>query len=180
MVELLDNVLELSVIESGRQGFSPELTDVRSFVEKIIATSRPIADRKQTRIEARYSEWLSSVVLDRPKMSQVLLNLISNAIKFSPDGANIQITVDQERTKIRIGVRDDGPGIPADELGSIFIPFYRSQRSAPIQRGTGLGLAICKRIVERHGGTIWAENAIGGGAVFHLTLPLNVTAAHTL
>jgi PAS domain S-box-containing protein len=180
MLELLDNVLELSVIETGRQRFSPELTDVRSFVEKIIALSRPIADRKQTRIEARYSEWLSSVVLDRPKMSQVLLNLIGNAIKFSPNGANIQITVDQERTKVRISVRDNGPGIPADELGSIFSPFYRSERSASIQRGAGLGLAICKRIVERHGGSIWAENAIAGGAVFQLTLPLNVLAAHNL
>jgi len=180
MVELLDDLLELSVIETGRQHFSPELTDVRSFVEKIVALSRPNADRKQTRIEARYSEWLSSVVLDRPKMSQVLLKLIGNAIKFSPNGATIQITVDQERTKVRISVGDNGPGIPADELRSIFIPFYRSQRSGSIQRGAGLGLAICKRIVERHGGSIWAENAIAGGAVFQLTLPLNVPTAHTL
>jgi signal transduction histidine kinase len=178
MLELLDNVLDISVIETGTQRFSLELTDVRSFVEKIIALSRPIADRKQARIEARYSEWLSSVVLDRPKMSQVLLNLIGNAIKFSPNGANIQITVDQERTNVRISVRDNGPGIPADELDSIFSPFYRSERSVSIQRGAGLGLAICKRIVEGHGGSIWAENAIAGGAVFHLTLPLNVLAAH--
>ena len=178
MLELLDNVLDISVIETGTQRFSLELTDVRSFVEKIITLSGPIADRKQTRIEARYSEWLSSVVLDRPKMSQVLLNLIGNAIKFSPNGANIQITADQERTNVRISVRDNGPGIPADELDSIFSPFYRSERSVSIQRGAGLGLAICKRIVEGHGGSIWAENAIAGGAVFHLTLPLNVRAAH--
>jgi len=109
-----------------------------------------------------------------------LLKLIGNAIKFSPNGATIQITVDQERTKVRISVGDNGPGIPADELRSIFIPFYRSQRSGSIQRGAGLGLAICKRIVERHGGSIWAENAIAGGAVFQLTLPLNVPTAHTL
>ena len=78
-------------------------------------------------------------MLDRPKMSQVLLKLIGNAIKFSPNGANIQITVDQEPTKVRISVRDNGPGIPADELCSIFIPFYRSQRPASIQRGIRSG-----------------------------------------
>ena len=113
------------------------------------------------------------MALDRPKMSQVILNLIGNAIKFSPNGANIQVTVDQERTRVRISVHDNGPGIPADELSSIFSPFYRSQRSTSTLPGSGLGLAICKRIVERHGGRIWAENAIGGGAVFQLTLPLN-------
>jgi len=180
MLELLDNVLEISVIETGKQRFFPELTDVRSLIEQTIALSRPLADRKKTRIEARYSEWLSPIALDRPKMSQVLLNLIGNAIKFSPNGANIQITVDQEPTKVRISVRDDGPGIPADELCFIFSPFYRGRRSASRQPGSGLGLAICKRIVERHGGHIWAENAMAGGTLFQLTLPLNVRAAHNL
>jgi PAS domain S-box-containing protein len=173
MLKLLDNVLEISVIETGKQHFSPQLTDVRPLLEEIIALSRPLADRKKTRIEARYPEWLPAVALDRPKMSQVFLNLIGNAIKFSPNGANIQVTVDQERTRVRISVHDNGPGIPADDLGSIFNPFYRSQRSTSMQAGTGLGLAICKQIVERHGGRIWAENAIGGGAVFQLTIPLN-------
>jgi PAS domain S-box-containing protein len=180
MLELLDNVLEISVIESGKERFFPELTDIHSLVEQTIALSRALADRKKTRIEARYSDWLSPIALDRPKMSQVLLNLIGNAIKFSPKGANIQIAVDQEPTKVRISVRDNGPGIPADELSSIFSPFYRSQSSISTQPGSGLGLAICKRIVERHGGRIWAENAIAGGTIFQLTLPLNVQATHNL
>jgi PAS domain S-box-containing protein len=180
MLELLDDVLEMSVIEAGKQPFLPELTDLRSLVEQTIALSRPVADRKKTQIEVRYAEWLSPVALDRPKMSQVLLNLIGNAIKFSPNGSNIQITVDQEQMEVRISVRDNGPGIPADELSSIFSPFYRSQRSASTQPGSGLGLAICKRIVELHGGHIWAENAIARGTVFQLTLPLKVRAAHNL
>jgi signal transduction histidine kinase len=180
MLELLDDVLEMSVIEAGKQPFLPELTDLRSFVEQSIALSRPLADRKKTQIEVRYAESLSPVALDRPKMSQVLLNLIGNAIKFSPNRSNIQITVDQEGTEVRISVRDSGPGIPADELSSVFSPFYRSQTSASTQPGSGLGLAICKRIVERHGGHIWAENPIAGGTVFQLTLPLKVRAAHNL
>src|SRR3954468_12516844 len=69
-------------------------------------------------------------------------------------------------------VRDNGPGISPDELESIFMPFQRGRGSAPAQPGTGLGLAICKRIVEHHGGRIWAENAVGGGAVLYLSLPL--------
>jgi signal transduction histidine kinase len=179
MLELLDNVLEISFIETGKQRFFPELTDLRSLVEQTIALSRPLAGRKETRIEARYPEWLSPVALDRPKMSQVLLNLIGNAIKFSPNRANIQITVDQEPTNVRISVRDNGPGIPADELCSIFSPFYRG-RSPVSKPGSGLRLAICKRIVERHGGHIWAENARAGGTLFQLTLPLKVRAAHNL
>ncbi|MFL6351388.1 MAG: ATP-binding protein [Bryobacteraceae bacterium] len=171
MLDLLHDVQDLSTIETGSQRFLAEPTDLRSLIEETIAFSRPIADRKNTRIEARWAERVAPVTLDRPKMTQVFLNLIGNAIKFCGNGSNVYVTIVDQPTNVLVSVQDNGPGIPPDELGSIFMPFQRGRRNVSAQRGTGLGLAICKRIVERHHGQIWAENAIEGGAVFFLSLP---------
>lgn len=171
MLELLGEVQDLSVIETGSQRLLAEPTDLRSLIEETIAFSRPIADRKNTRIEARYAERIPLVTLDRRKMTQVFLNLIGNAVKFCGNGSNVYVTVVDQPTDVLVSVQDNGPGIPPDELGSIFMPFQRGRGSVSAQPGTGLGLAICKRIVERHDGQIWAENAIDGGAVFFLSLP---------
>jgi PAS domain S-box-containing protein len=158
MLQLLDDVLDISAIETGKRLLGDELMDICSLVEEAIAFSRPIADRKST---------------DRRKMTQVFLNLIENAIKFSQNCATVQVTVVDKSTNVLVSVRDNGPGIAAHELESIFMPFQRGQTHSA-QRGTGLGLAICKRIVEQHGGRIWAENAIERGAVFHVSLPRQV------
>ena len=173
LLELLDDLLDISAIESGAPGFTPERTDLRSVVADTIALVRHLASRKCVCIEARYAEGVSALNLDRRQMTQVLLNLLGNAIKFCPNGARVIITVLQRATDIVIDVQDNGPGIPPDGLQAIFMPFQRLAQASS-QRGTGLGLAICKRIVERHGGRIWAENAIEGGAGFHVALPLEV------
>ena len=173
MLELLDDVLDISAIETGNERFGYELTDIRLVIEEAVALSRPIADRKSTHIEVRYPERMPALTLDRRKMTQVFLNVIGNAIKFSQTCANVQITVVDESTNVLVSVRDNGPGIPLDELESIFMPFQRGCRHSA-ERGTGLGLAISKRIVERHGGRIWAENAIDGGAAFYLSLPRQI------
>ena len=175
LLELLDDLLDLSAIESGTPGFTPERTDLRSVVEESFALVRHLASRKGIRIEARYGEDLFALDLDRRQMTQVFLNLLGNAIKFCPDGAAVNITVLRTAANVNIDVRDNGPGIPPNALETIFLPFQRLAQASN-QRGTGLGLAICKRIVERHGGRIWAENAIAGGAVFHISLPLELPA----
>lgn len=168
MLEILNDVLDFSVIEAGFQGLLLEPTDLRSLVEESIAISRPLADQKGTHIEAQYQEPMRMVPIDSRKMVKVLQNLIGNAIKYSPGGAKIELSSISDGQSVSIIVRDNGPGIPNDELDSIFTPFRRS-RAAGAQQGTGLGLAICKRIVEMHGAKIWAENAVGGGAVFHIS-----------
>jgi PAS domain S-box-containing protein len=170
MLELLDDVLEISAMEAGIQRFVYNPTDLASLIDEAIALSRPIARHKAIDIEVGYPNGIPAVVLDRHKMTQVFLNLIGNAIKFSPNGGKIQVTVRDAPGDVHVSVRDYGPGIPADELVSIFVPFRRG-RTMSLQPGTGLGLAICKRIVERHAGRIWAENGIDGGAVIHLSLP---------
>ena len=106
-------------------------------------------------------------------MLQVFQNLIGNAIQYSQSGAKIELAIVTEGRKVLITVRDNGPGIPHDELNFIFNPFHRT-RAAGAEHGTGLGLAICKRIVESHGGKIWADNAVGGGAVIRVSLALGV------
>jgi PAS domain S-box-containing protein len=174
-LKLLDDVLDISVIEIAQQRFSPVLIDLRQLVEETIALARPVAWVKQIRIEARYPERLSAVALDRLKIARVLLNLMENAIKFSADGTGILLVVDQQPAKVLISVYDNGPGILPDELGSIFTLLRRSRGPTSKQVGTGLGLAICKRIVEQHGGQIWAENGVSGGAVFHVSLPLDAS-----
>jgi signal transduction histidine kinase len=175
LLELLDDLLDLSAIESGTPGFTPERTDLRSMVAESFALVRHLASRKGLCIEARYGEELPALNLDRRQMTQVLFNLLGNAIKFCPDGARVNITVLRRAGNVDIDVQDNGPGIPPYGLETIFMPFQRLAQASN-QRGTGLGLAICKRIVERHGGRIWAENAIAGGAVFHVSLPLELPA----
>jgi signal transduction histidine kinase len=123
----------------------------------------------------RCPEGLPALTLDRRQMTQVLFNLLGNAIKFCPIGSRVNIAVLKGPGDIAIDVQDDGPGIPPHWLEAIFLPFQRLATTSG-ERGTGLGLAICKRIVERHGGRIWAENAIEAGAVFHVSLPLDPPA----
>ena len=173
LLELLDDLLDISVIESGAPAFTPERTDIRSLVADSISLVQHLATRKGICIEARYADGLAALNLERRQMTQVLLNLLGNAIKFCPDGAMVNITVWQGAADVVIDVQDNGPGIPRDAIEAIFIPFQRLAEVSS-QRGTGLGLAICRRIVERHGGRIWAENATGGGAVFHVSLPLEL------
>lgn len=171
LLKLLDDLLDLSAIESGAPGFRPERIDLRSVIEESIALVQHTASRKGIRIETCYPEAIPLLNLDRVQMTQVLFNLLGNAIKFSPTDATLNIGIRLAAAKVVLQVQDNGPGIPPDGLESIFMPFYRLAQASS-ERGTGLGLAICRRIVERHGGRIWAENASVRGTVFRVSLPI--------
>jgi two-component system sensor histidine kinase KdpD len=112
---------------------------------------------------------LPLVQLDAVLIEQVLVNLLDNAVKYTPAGSPIELSASQEDGIVRIEVADRGPGIPPGEGQRVFEKFYRGHTGTI--RGVGLGLAICRAIVEAHGGTIWAENRPGGGAAFRFTLP---------
>jgi signal transduction histidine kinase len=174
MLELLNDVLDISAIESRGPEFRFESADVRSMIEESVDISRPLARRKGTRIEVAHEGPALNVVMDRPRMQQVLLNLIGNAVKFSPSDALVWITTSVHPGSVVISVRDNGPGIPPGEIGSVFTAFHstRARAATPEEKSTGLGLAICKRIVERHGGKIWVESTSEKGTTFCLSLPL--------
>jgi len=171
MLELLDDVSDISAIESGARRFSLAPTDLEALIKESVALLLPLANRKGTVIETVFKEPLPLIRLDPRTMQQVFHNLIGNAIKYSQDGARVKILSSVQDDLLTVIVQDNGPGVPPAELDSIFLPFQRAiTRTARGERSTGLGLAICKRIVEFHGGRIWAENAAGGGAAFHVSL----------
>ena len=110
---------------------------------------------------------------DRDKLTQVLANLLNNAVKYSPNGGEIVVSTRVEGSAAHLVVRDHGMGIPNEALESIFERYGRVEsRATRYIRGTGLGLPIVRQIVQLHGGTVWAESTVGEGSVFHVTLPL--------
>ena len=113
---------------------------------------------------------LPPVDADRGRIEQVLVNLLHNAIKFTPPGGSITVSASSDDSGVRISVADTGVGIPADDLPRVFERFYKADK-ARSGGGTGLGLAIARHIVEAHGGRIWAESVEGRGATFIFTLP---------
>jgi signal transduction histidine kinase len=176
MVELLNNVLEISAIESGVDARLSEFTNLRSIIEESISLCRPLANRRGTPIKVVCPETSPVVRIHPRRMRQVLVNLIGNAIKYSQNGANVRVTVAPRADHLIVTVADNGPGIPSEEISSIFKPFHRRERPSA-ERGTGLGLAICKRIIERHRGKIWVESTPGHGTSFHLSLPIRARSA---
>ncbi|MEO0081904.1 MAG: ATP-binding protein, partial [candidate division WOR-3 bacterium] len=123
---------------------------------------------------------LPRVRFDRTRIEQVLNNLVSNALKFSRPGTKVKVSVGQMDGLMAVSVEDRGPGIPADELVKLFRPFSRtSVRSTSGEKSTGLGLAISRKIIEAHGGRIWAESEVGKGSTFHFGLPLHALNAQS-
>jgi signal transduction histidine kinase len=135
------------------------------------ATMRPLVARKRQTFEIHVD---GDPVLraDKDKTFQILLNLVSNAHKYTPDGGRLTLRAAAEGPFLRITVEDDGIGIPADDLPELFQEFHRVKGAGYGQQGTGLGLAITKRLVDMHGGTIAVESTPGRGSAFRFTLPL--------
>lgn len=153
--------------------------DLKSLLGKSIEGVSLIARKRQIELNCSVAEPLPMFQADEHRVRQVFDNLLSNALKFSPSGAEVRIEAFAVRSANRVPaavevlVCDKGPGIPAEEINNIFNHFYQSRhQSAKGRQGTGLGLAIARHIVEAHKGRIWAESRIGQGAVFHVVLPV--------
>ncbi|CAG0934208.1 partial two-component system, OmpR family, sensor histidine kinase KdpD, partial [Rhodocyclaceae bacterium] len=163
------NLLDMTRLEAGAVRPHGEPCDVQDLIGCALnASDRRLEGR---RVDVSLPEGLPLVPLDMVLMTQVLVNLLDNAVKYSPPGSPITITAGVAARELTIEVADRGPGVPEEELRRIFGKFYR----IPVPegaRGTGLGLSICKGIVEAHGGTIAAANRAGGGLSVMVTLPL--------
>lgn len=173
LARLVDNLLALSVLDSGRRGMLLEDVELARFVRDFARTLEPLALRARVSLRLDVSGELR-VLADPGQLSQVLQNLIDNAIKFSRPGGMVDVggAPHEDGQSASIWVRDSGIGIPAVDLPRVFERFHRADGRAREVKGTGLGLSIAKQIVELHGGRIWAESVEGSGATFRFTLKL--------
>jgi len=131
---------------------------------------RPLAEAKQQTIESQIESNLPEVAADGPRVGQVLSNLVSNAIKFSTEGAKIVVSVREQDNSIVVGVSDNGRGIAREHLSRVFDRYWQAEDTK--HTGMGLGLSIAKGIVEAHGGKIWVDSELGKGSSVSFTLPL--------
>jgi PAS domain S-box-containing protein len=176
LLKLIDDILDLSRIESGNVPMSPEPVSVAEVLREVESTLLPMAERAGVELEvAAVPDGLPSVFADRTRFSQILLNFGSNAIKYGRPGSRAAIAASAPGPdRIRVAVRDTGIGIPADKQDRIFQPFHRAgQETGPIE-GTGIGLTITKRLAEMMSGTVGFASSEGQGSEFWVDLP-----AHT-
>jgi signal transduction histidine kinase/CHASE3 domain sensor protein len=170
LARLIDDLLSVSRMESGRLVLDPCPLDLAAVVERMLSPFRAMATRHLLR--AKLPGALPVVWGDPDKVEQILTNLVGNAIKYSPEGGEVLVTIEHDGDFVQVSVRDQGIGMSPRDMGQLFEKFYRVDRDE-VRRagGTGLGLYITKRLVEMHGGRIWAESWPGVGSVFAFTLP---------
>jgi len=172
LLDLINDILDLSKVESGRIDLRPEAFDARPLIEEAVSSIRPLAESSGLAIRVRIAS-MPAIEADRVRVKQILMNLLSNAVKFTPAGGRIDVEADMEDGMARISVADTGIGIPADEHEAIFNVFHQAGATTKgVREGTGLGLAITKRLVEEHGGTIKVSSEVGKGSRFTFTIPM--------
>src|SRR5215469_3982585 len=179
LIRLINDILDLERMESGRAPLQIRRCSLRDLCQQAIETMTPMADSHTVHLELvpfTVAQAASPEALffdgDSDRILQVLTNLLSNAIKFSPPASTVRIHTDATADSILLKVVDEGRGIPADKLDSIFDRFQQVEPSDARQRGgTGLGLAICRSIVQQHGGSIWAQRNLGPGTTLYVMLP---------
>ncbi len=172
LVRLLNDLLDLARSDAGRLGIVPRPTEVAPLVEDAVRTMRGQTDASGQTLTIRIEPGLPQIYVEADRIRQILVNLLTNAHDYSPEGASIEVTARVVGDEVEIAVNDNGPGIPEDQLGRIFERFVRGDAGLT-QRvgGTGLGLAIAKSLVELHGGTIEVESTLGQGSSFRFRLP---------
>ncbi len=171
LAQMVQELGKLSRIESGEAPLQKKLFEIVQPIEHAVERLRAQAERSGLNIETNIPSGLPQVLADESRVEQVLVNIIHNAIKFTPGGGRIKVSAEVKEDNLVVSVADTGIGIPADDLPRIFERFYKADKSRS-GGGTGLGLAIAKHIVEAHGGKIWAESVEGKGSTFHFTLPM--------
>lgn len=169
--KLVWDILEFSRVQNGIMELHVKKTQIADVIKETIESMRPSANQKKIKLTAKIGK-LPKSTFDPERISQVLLNLIDNAIKFTPTKGKITIKAAKNKETIVIRVKDTGIGIQKENVNKIFEPLFQVRSPYINKKGLGLGLAICKGIIEQHGGKIWVESAIRKGSTFSFTLPL--------
>ena len=165
-------MLDISRLEADEMVLQFQKTAMLQLVEGCVREIEPLAAQSGIRVEIVAAEELGEVWVDQERIKQVVINLLGNAVKFTPNGGQITVRLWEEGAPLRCDVTDPGPGIPADELDAIFDKFYQVKQGKDRKtEGTGLGLAISRGIISVHNGRIWATSTLGEGATFSFSLP---------
>lgn len=174
MLKMLNDLLDISKIESGKLNLNKDILNPKELINRNINLNRVIAEKKGIKIRIDIFEDLPKIVADADKIEQVLNNLISNAIKFSNPESKIIIKAFQSNDVITVAVKDEGQGMPEEDINKLFTPFSQlSSKSTAGEKSTGLGLSITKKIITGHKGKIWVESKKGQGTTFYFSLPVN-------
>jgi len=174
LLALINEILDLSKVESGRMELEPSAFDLPTAIADALTLVRERALRHGIALGQDVAEGLNEIVADERKFKQILLNLLSNAAKFTPDGGRIDVVAHRDQDNIVVAVRDTGIGIAAEDQQAVFEEFRQvGRRYTSKQEGTGLGLALARRFVELHGGRISVESTPGKGSTFTFTIPVH-------
>jgi signal transduction histidine kinase/ligand-binding sensor domain-containing protein/DNA-binding response OmpR family regulator len=176
VLDLINQILDLARAEAGRMPLRARRLDVAALAAAVVQSFRPYAERKALTLDTDLPARPVLAWADPEQLGKVLSNLLSNALKFTPEGGTVRVTVAADAAAVRIAVRDGGPGIPADERARIFDRFHRVESTAGTQPGTGIGLALARELTEMHGGSLTVESAEGFGSTF--TVNLKTGRAH--
>jgi signal transduction histidine kinase len=173
LLALVGQIVELGRLRAGRLQLDLRPTDLRGAVAQAIDEVRPLAERGQLRLEAQIPGNLPTVTADAERVQQIVVNLLANAVRFTPPGGRVVVSATMERGEMAIQVADTGVGIPADLVSKIFDPYEQAHRG---RGGSGVGLTVVRSLVEAQGGRVWAESEEGRGSRFTFTLPLAAPA----
>jgi signal transduction histidine kinase len=168
---LVDDLRTLSLADAGELALNRSLISAGECIERTAASHAELAAQRGIRLEVQLEPDLPLVNADRERIAQVLANLVSNALRYTPAGGVITLAAARSGDRVLLRVSDTGPGIEPEHLPYVFKRFYRADDSRPANGESGLGLAIAKSLVEAHGGTIQVESEPGHGATFTVALP---------
>ena len=179
LLSMINDVLDLSKIEAGKLDFNPAPVDLPALVDDVMATVAVLAEQRGLSLKSAIAPELHSLVLDAARLRQVLLNYLSNAIKFTPAGGSVELRMTGEGPRLwRLEVEDNGIGIPPDRIGQLFVEFQQLDDGLAKQhQGTGLGLALTRRLVEAQDGRVGVYSMPGQGSRFYAVLPRQHAAA---
>ncbi|MEA2635036.1 MAG: hypothetical protein QOH92_1803 [Chloroflexota bacterium] len=171
LLALINDLLDISKLEAGKAQLHRGEVEVEPLISECVESVRSLAKTKKLDLSASVSADVGRVFADGPKLKQVLLNLLGNAIKFTETGS-VRITAERQGAELRVSVRDTGIGVPVEDTERIFESFQQGKSGISGKyQGTGLGLAICRQLVEMHGGRIWVKSTTGQGSTFTFTIP---------
>lgn len=172
LAQMINDFLDLTQLETGRTRMEVTNVNLQTLAKEVVELFYPQASDQDIHLSLHVENEVPEVKGDANRLKQVLLNLVDNAIKYTPNGGKVSINLSCNDVRVQVSVRDTGKGIASDDLELVFDKFYRVDEDENKIRGSGLGLSIAKKIIEAHGGDIWVESEVGAGSNFTFSLKL--------